>query len=134
MNFKKLKLDAMMAMSDTAMYREAMQIGTGLGLLLGPTLVFAQGFVRGFQNLNTLVQLIVGFLILLGLVGGLGMILGGLISAYKKHDRGNDDVSWAKIAMQMGAGGLAMALGWVGTQVVETLGGSSSDIGRSITR
>jgi hypothetical protein len=130
--FKKVKLAAYAALSDATMYKEAAQIGAGLGLLLGPTMVSAQGFIRGFQNMNTLMQLGIGFIILVGLLGGLGMVLGGVVSWYKKYDRGNDDVSYAKIASQIAAGGLGMALGWVGTQVVETLGGSSSDIGRSI--
>jgi hypothetical protein len=107
-----------------------------LGLMVSPIIAsgpaLAQGFIRGLSNLNTLGQLLVGFITLIGLVAGLGMVLGGLFSAYKKFDRGNDEVTWAKISIQIGAGGLAMALGWVGINVVETMGGSSSDIGRSV--
>lgn len=121
------------ALLDAHMVKRSAQTGATVGLILGPVLCNAQGFIKGFQNMNTLTQQIIGFIVLLGLLGGLGMVLGGLFSAYKKYDNRNDDVSWAKISIQMAAGGLAMALGWVGQGVVETLGGSSSDIGRSVT-
>lgn len=115
--------------------RDAARFGAMAGMVLGPAAVSAQGFVRGFQNLSSLAQIGIGLLIAIGLLGGLGMIMGGLFTAYKKYDnRGGDDAGWGKIGIQIAAGGLAMALGWVGTNVVETLGGSSSDIGRTITR
>ena len=127
-----LKLELFELIYDRKMHSQSAQIGAGIGLLAQGMPVMAQGFIKGFGNMNTLLQLGVGLLVTLGLLGGLGMILGGLVSAYKKYDRGNDDVTWAKISMQVAAGGFAMALGWVGMQVVETLGGSSADIGRSI--
>lgn len=130
---ENLKREFLGAMCDTAMLRQSARLGAMSGTVLAAAPVMAQGFIRGFQNMNQLMQLVVGFIVLIGLVGGLGMVLGGLVSAYKKYDRGNDDISWAKICMQVGAGGFAMALGWVGIQVVETLGGSASDIGKSIT-
>lgn len=109
------------------------RVGASIGLLIMPLAVSAQGFVRGMSNLNTLMQVMVGLLITLGLLGGLGFIMGGLWAAYKKHnERGSDEITWGKIAVQIGVGGLAMALGWVGVNVVETLGGSPADIGRSI--
>jgi hypothetical protein len=115
-------------------YAQSARIGAVLGALVGPAVACAQGFIRGMQNMNTLMQAGVALLITIGLLGGLAMILGGLWAWYKKADggRGGEDVSYAKIFGQIGAGGLAMALGWVGVNVVETLGGSSSDIGRSI--
>jgi hypothetical protein len=123
---------AMVASQDKQVQQSA-RIGLIAGAVLGVSGASAQGFIQGMQNMNTLMQGAVAVLITIGLVGGLGAILGGLWSAYKKHDRGNDDVSWAKIGMQIGAGGMMMALGWVGVNVVSTLGGSSSDIGKSIT-
>ncbi|MEJ8837585.1 hypothetical protein [Ramlibacter sp. AN1133] len=113
--------------------RASARIGFMLGTIVGPSLAGAQGFITGFQNLNSLGSQVVALLTVIGLVGGLGMILGGLFSAYKKYDnRGGDDGGWGKIAVQIGAGGLGMALGWVGTNVVATMGGSASDIGKSL--
>lgn len=115
--------------------RDAARLGLLAGALLGPCVAGAQGFIQGFQNLNQLTQIATGLVIGLGLLGGLGMVLGGLVTMWNKYnDRGSQDSSWAKIGIQITAGGFAMALGWVGLNVVETLGGSSSDIGRSITR
>jgi len=104
-------------------------------LLLQPLLAvpaFAQGAERVFQNLNSVTQIGIAFLVAVGVLAGLGLILGGLFSMYKKYDRGSDDVTWGKIGMQISAGGLAMALSYVGVLVVETMGGSQSDIGRTL--
>ncbi len=113
--------------------REAVFYGRVVGIALVAGSSVAQGFVQGFTNLKTLADLGVGLLIIIGLLGGLGMVLGGLVSAWKKYDSRNDDITWSKIGLQITAGGFAMALGWVGMQVVETLGGSASDVGKSIT-
>ena len=114
-------------------YAQSARIGAGLGVLAGPLAVHAQGFIRGIQNTNTLFQAGVTVLITLGLLGGLGMVAGGLWNWYKKGEaRGGEDITWGKIGMQIAAGGLCMALAWVGSSVVETLGGSTSDIGRAI--
>lgn len=112
--------------------RDAARIGLAAGSILGPCVASAQGFITGFQNLGTLAQLGVGLLIAIGLLGGLGLVMGGLFSMYKKYDNRGDDITWGKVGVQIAAGGLMMALGWVGTNVVETLGGSSSDIGKSL--
>jgi hypothetical protein len=111
--------------------RDALFYGRISATVLVAGSAFAQGFVQGFTNLKTLANLGVGLLIIIGLLGGLGMVLGGLVSAWKKYDSRNDDITWSKIGLQITAGGFAMALGWVGMQVVETLGGSASDIGKS---
>ncbi len=129
-----LKRDFYAAVTDVQALQTSARIGMAMGSFLAASPVLAQGFIRGFQNLGTLAQAGVTLLISIGLLGGLGMILGGCFSAYKKYDRGNDDVSWGKIGIQIGAGGFAMALGWVGVNVVETMGGSSSDIGRQLSR
>lgn len=114
--------------------RDAVVYGRAAGLVgVAFAAVAQQGFITGFTNLNTLAALGITLLIALGLLGGLGMVLGGLVSAWKKYDSRNDDITWSRIGLQITAGGFAMALGWVGIQVVETLGGSSSDIGKSIT-
>lgn len=113
--------------------RDALVYGRVAGIALVAGSTFAQGFIQGFTNLKTLANLGVGLLIVIGLLGGLGMVLGGLVSAWKKYDSRNDDITWSRIALQIAAGGFAMALGWVGIQVVETLGGSAGDVGKSIT-
>ncbi len=113
--------------------RDALFYGRIAGVVVMTGSAVAQGFIAGFTNLKTLADLGVGLLIILGLLGGLGMVLGGLVSAWKKYDSRNDDITWSKIGLQICAGGFAMALGWVGMQVVETLGGSAGDIGKSVT-
>lgn len=132
MKMQKLKADFYEVFASGQTYNVNMRLGLIGGQLLVVAPAFAQGFVNGFRNLNTLTQAGIGLLILIGALGGLGFILGGLMAMYKKYDRGNDDVSWGKIGLQIAAGGLAMALSWVGVQVVETLGGSQSDIGRTL--
>jgi len=129
---KKLKADFIEVFADVQTYKTNISLGAIVGQVFVAAPVFAQGFVSGFRNLDTLAQSAIGLLILIGALGGLGFILGGLFSMYKKYDRGNDDVTWGQIGLQIAAGGLAMALSWVGVQVVETLGGSQSDIGRSL--
>lgn len=128
---ENLKSQFIAALCDAQSMQQSARLGAAAGLLLASAPSIAQGFITGFSNMNTLAQKGVALIIVIGMLGGLGMILGGLFSAYKKYDRGNDDVTWGKIGMQIIAGGMAMALGWVGTNVVETLGGSSSDIGNN---
>lgn len=132
-------LTATVAAAAAPVDRRVLRGAAGFGMLgsmfAGPAYAQGAGFIKGFQNLNLLMQTGIGLLIAIGLLGGLGMIMGGLFTAYKKYDnRGGDDSGWGKIALQIGAGGLAMALGWVGTNVVETMGGSSGDIGKSISK
>jgi hypothetical protein len=120
---------------DRRVLRGAAVLGMAGSMFAGPAYAQGVGFIKGFQNVNSLMQAGIAVLIAIGLLGGLGMIMGGLFTAYKKYDnRGGDDSGWGKIALQIAAGGLAMALGWVGTNVVETLGGTGSDIGKSITK
>ncbi len=112
--------------------RDALVYGRVALIALVAGSALAQGFIEGFANLKTLANLGVGLLIIIGLLGGLGMVLGGLVSAWKKYDSRGDDITWSRIGLQIVAGGFAMALGWVGMQVVETLGGSAGDVGKSI--
>jgi hypothetical protein len=132
MMLEKLKSEFVCVFADVQTYKTNLKIGALAGQVFVAAPVFAQGFINGFRNLDTLAQSGIALLILVGALGGLGFILGGLFSMYKKYDRGNDDVTWGKIGLQIAAGGLAMALSWVGVQVVETLGGSQGDIGRGM--
>lgn len=132
MSMNKLKSDFIEVFANQHTYNVNMRLGILAGQALFVAPAFAQGFVNGFRNLDALAQMAIGLLVLVGALGGLGFILGGLFSMYKKYDRGNDDVTWGKIGLQIAAGGLAMSLAWVGVQVVETLGGSQSDIGRNL--
>lgn len=129
---KKLKFEFLEVFATVHSYNQAFRLGACASPFLVVTPVLAQGFVNGFKNLNTLAQSAIGLLILIGVLGGLGFILGACFSLYKKYDRGNDDIGWGKIGLQLAAGGLGMALSWVGVQIVETLGGSESDIGRQL--
>lgn len=112
-------------------YKSSARVGAMAAPFVAVSPAMAQGFIQGFQNLNALAQAGIGLLIAIGMLGGLGFILGGLFNMYKKYDRGNDEITWGKIGVQIGAGGLAMALAWVGVSVVETLGGNQGDIGRN---
>ncbi len=129
---KSLKTSFKEVFGTAKSYAQSARLGVLVAPLVSVSPVMAQGFINGFNNLSTLAQAGIGLLILIGMLGGLGFILGALFSMYKKYDRGNDDITWGKIGMQLGAGGLAMALSWVGVQVVETLGGGAGDIGRSL--
>ena len=95
--------------------------------LAGPT--FAAGLETIFGNLESATKIGIQFLVAVGVIAGLGLILGGLFSMYKKYERGNDDITWGTIGLQIASGGLAMALSFVGVLVVETLGGGKGNIG-----
>jgi hypothetical protein len=112
-------------------YIQSMRLGAAVGAPMASMPAMA-ALTTGFANLNSLAQLGISLMIALGMLGGLGFVLGACVSLFKKYDRGNDDITWGKIGMQFFAGGLGMALSWVGIQIVETLGGSASDIGRSL--
>lgn len=129
---KSFKATVMEVMLTADSYKTSARLGAMAAPFVACAPAMAQGFIRGFQNLNQLTQAGIGLLIAVGMLGGLGFILGALFSMYKKYDRGNDEITWGKIGVQLGAGGLAMALSWVGVQVVETLGGGQGDIGRKL--
>ncbi len=104
----------------------------GCAVLMGASGARAQGLISASQNLTSLFGTVTTALIALGVLAGLGFMLKGLMDLASKTARGNDDITWGSIASKIGGGGLAMALGWLGVQVVETLGGSGGDIGRGI--
>lgn len=132
-NLSNLKVAAAEVFLMSQSYTAAMRVGGLLSAALaGAPVMAAGGLINGFTNLNSLIQLGIGIMIAIGLMAGLGFVLGACMSMYKKYDRGNDEITWSKIGMQFFAGGLGMALGWVGIQIVETMGGSASDIGKSM--
>lgn len=103
-----------------------------VGLLAAASGARAQGLISAGSNVERLVQVGITIIIAVGVLAGLGFILKGLWDLTSKTARGNDDITWGSISSKIGGGGLAMALGWLGVQVVETLGGSAGDIGRGI--
>lgn len=103
-----------------------------VGLLMAASGARAQGLISAGTNFERLTQVGITIVIALGVLAGLAFILKGLSDMISKTSRGNDDITWSSIAQKIGGGGLAMALGWLGVQVVETLGGSAGDIGRGI--
>lgn len=104
----------------------------GTLLVSGAAAMAQAGLATGFQNATSLVKIIISFIAVMGVLGGMGFMFSAAADMYKKADgsgRG-DDITWAKIAMKWAAGAVAMALTYFGTQVVLTLGGSQGDIGR----
>ena len=96
----------------------------------GNTFAAADGLATIFSNLEDATKIGIKFLVAVGVIAGLGLILGGLFSMYKKYERGNDDITWGTIGLQIASGGLAMALAFVGVLVVQTLGGEEDNIGK----
>ena len=116
-------------------YSTAIKIGVAAGALVGTPLAHAsqqRGLAGTFDNFTGLGRLVIDFIVVIGMVVGLGYVLGGLFSAYKKYDRGNEDITWGKIATQVGVGGGAMALSLLAKLVIETVGGSEDDMGRKV--
>ncbi len=119
-------------MAEARAYSQSARIGAMLGVVAMPGYAAAQGFINGFKNLTVLAQAGVGLIIICGVLMGLGFIIGAVVSLYKKEVSKSEEITWARVGMQFFAGGLGMAIAWVGSQVVETLGGSGSDIGRTL--
>ena len=121
-------------------HQRAIKIGVAAGALMASGVASAtgggapnNGWAKAFGNMTGVGKLIIDFVVVIGMVVGLGYVLGGLFSAYKKYDRGNEDITWGKIATQVGVGGGAMALSFIAKLVVETLGGGETDMGARVT-
>lgn len=89
----------------------------------------AQGLINTGSNLTRFFQTGVTVLIAAGVLGGLGVIMWGISQMIKKGDQRGDDISWMSIGVKLAGGAFMLSLSWVGTSVLETLGGSGANIG-----
>lgn len=97
-----------------------------------PSARAAGGFLTTIQNMTYLAKAMTLLLIAAGVLSGLGLIAYGLLQMHKKGNQQRDDISWMSIFLSIIAGAGLLALTYIGTAGVETLGGSSGDIGRPI--
>ena len=107
----------------------------GLALVLVSSNAVAASWTSVLQgNVTPLMEALVTILVALGVVGGLGAFLyGGKLWWDKANNRTGDDVKAMSIVYSMVGGAFLMALAFVGSTTVETLGGSASDIGKKPT-
>lgn len=113
-------------------FRMAARMLLVAGLLFAWGLASAQGLVQMFNNASVVVRAIIGFISLAGVLVGLGFVFNALVKMWKKHNDDRNDISWGSIVGQAAAGSGCMALTWLAVQFVLTLGGSQSDIGRTL--
>jgi hypothetical protein len=92
----------------------------------------AQGGVGIASNTTRFIQALVTLLIAVGVLAGLGVILMAIMQMVKKGDQRGEDITWGSIALKFLGGAFLLALSWVGTMVLETLGGNAGNIGRSV--
>lgn len=91
------------------------------------------GWERMFSNLTSLGKTGATAVTALAFLAGLvALAYGGKLLWDKGGERG-EDIKMGRIAFTIIGGTVMLALGWVGTQTVETLGGQASDIGSSIS-
>lgn len=92
----------------------------------------AQGGVGIASNTTRFIQALVTLMIAVGVLAGLGVIVMAIMQMIKKGDQRGEDITWGSIALKFVGGAFLLALSWVGTMVLETLGGNAGNIGRSV--
>lgn len=111
----------------------AAQVVLTTSMVVGTQMAHANGGLSTFfTNANSVGQMVIKFMILVGVVVGLGMILKGLLDAMKIGKAGHDDITWGSVLTKLVVGSAAMALAFIGTMLVTTFGGSESDIGKGL--
>jgi len=111
------------------------KLGAAGALLLAAGVATAQtsnGIITGVTNATNTAKAIISFIAVVGVLAGLGFMLAAAMDIHKKHNNSRDDISWGMITGKAVAGAVALALTYFGTQLVVTLGGSASDIGKSL--
>lgn len=93
---------------------------------------FAQGAIGVASNLTRFMQAAVMLLVAVGVLAGLGVIVMAIMQMVKKGDQRGEDITWGSIGLKFVGGAFLLALSWVGTMVLETLGGNAGNIGRGI--
>lgn len=106
-------------------------------LMMAATAAQAQSSGGGWkqvgQNLGDVGNMFIWAIIVLCGVAGVGAIgFAGKLLLKKSGDRG-DDVEWSKIGYATLAGAFFLSVTYIATLTVETMGGSQSTMGKSIT-
>lgn len=119
------------AASDMSAAAKTGVVGT---MLLAQSLAVAEsnGLLTGITNATTGVKALIGLIAVVGVLAGLGFMFAAASAMYKKHNNSRDDITWGDITMKAVAGAVCMALVYFGTQFVVALGGSASDIGKTL--
>lgn len=93
---------------------------------------YAQGATTAANNLTRFFQVATGVVIAACVLGGLGVIAFAVSQMIKKGDQRGEDITWVSIGLKFAGGAFLLALGWVATMVLETLGGNAGNIGRNV--
>ena len=92
----------------------------------------AGGINQMGENVGQAVNTFIWVAVALCALGGVGAIgYAGKLLLKKSGDRG-EDVEWSKIGIAVLGGAFLLSVTLIATLTVETLGGSSSDIGRNV--
>lgn len=103
-----------------------------MGLLFAQTAAHAD-LGTMLTNGNMLAQKILTFILYGGVViGAAAIVYAGTMMWKKAGDRG-DDITWNKIMLVILGGGVLSAASFFMVQIVSSMGGTQSDIGRTIT-
>lgn len=94
--------------------------------------VYAQGATTAASNLTNFFRVLTTVIIAACVAGGLGTIAYGAFQMVKKGDQRGEDITWMSIGLKFAGGAFLLALGWVATMILETLGGSAGNIGRNV--
>lgn len=106
-------------------------VTAGLFLVAGGD-VYAQAAQNAVQSGINFANLIAKLLVALFALGGLGAVGRGAFLFIKKGGERGDDIEWSKIGFLMVGGTLAMVIGWFAFGLVEAVGGSANDVGRTV--
>lgn len=90
------------------------------------------GWATAVGNVTSLTQGLVTALVGLCGLAGVGAFAFAGKQLLKKGGERGDDVEWSKIGYAVIAGVFLIAVAYVALQSVETMGGSASDMGKSI--
>ena len=102
-----------------------------LGCMTATSSFAAEGWLKAANNITALGNAAVIAITVLCAAGGVGAIgYAGKLLMKKAGDRG-DDVEWGKIGFAVLAGAFLLSVSFIATTTVETLGGSTSEIGRA---
>lgn len=104
----------------------------GLFAVLAASSANAAGWLTAATNISDFGTAAVKAIVILCAVGGVGAIgFAGKLLLKKAGERG-DDVEWSKVGYAVLGGVFLLSISYVASTTVETLGGSSTDIGKTV--